>query len=123
MTIDKTKAIIIPQWMFSTLISVLTTAFITWGILTATKATLELKASSNEKRIEKLENDKVNEAELDLMIENISTQLEDIKSGVKGLDDKLDEHLKSPTRPVKVTSMAPSGRVPNSITAQDKIYN
>lgn len=107
MTIDKTKSIIIPQWIFSALVSVLTTAFITWGILTATKASLELRTTNTEKRLDKIELEKVNKVELQLMLENISIQLNDIKTGVGELKGELENHVKtqSSVRSSSPTSM------------------
>lgn len=114
MTIDKTKTIVIPQYLLSLLVSILTTAFITWGILTAAKATLELRATNIEKKVEKLDDEKVNKAELDLMIQGVSIQLKEIKAGVRELKQDLKAHQQ--------TIMGKPAS-PTSMLQQKKLYN
>ena len=83
MTIDKSKTVTLPVWLISVLLSLLITGFTTWGMLSSTKATLELKAQRNEQDIRNLQTEKVNKD----VFETVLTKLNEINK-------KLDEHVK-----------------------------
>jgi lipopolysaccharide export LptBFGC system permease protein LptF len=81
MTIDKSKTVTLPVWLVSVIVSLLVTGFTTWGILTSTKATLEIRAARNEREIESLRQEKVNRTEFTMVLEKLNT-----------IERKLDTH-------------------------------
>ena len=83
MTIDKSKTVTLPVWLISVLLSLLITGFTTWGMLSSTKATLELKAQRNEQDIRSLYTEKVNKD----VFETVLVKLNEI-------NNKLDQHVK-----------------------------
>lgn len=89
MTIDKSKTIVIPVWLISVIMSLLVTGFTTWGVISATKATLEVRTSRTERDIELMQKEKADRIETAMVME----QLKDIKSGIKDLNKKLDDHI------------------------------
>ena len=67
----ETKKITIHPAVFYTLISLITALVTSWGIISASKATLETKTNRNELEIEKLQNRKVSKDEFNLIIERL----------------------------------------------------
>lgn len=75
MTIDKSKSITIPQWLLSTIISVVTAIIVAWGLVSE----LRVKTAANEQDIMVLQKTKVSDREFQIICDDIKTIKEDIK--------------------------------------------
>ncbi|HOW41627.1 MAG TPA: hypothetical protein PL123_13865 [Bacteroidales bacterium] len=75
-------SVVIPVWVISIFVTVLVSLLTTWGILTATKANLEVRAKRNEDDIQKLQNEKVNKTEFRMICESLNR-----------IENKLDQHI------------------------------
>jgi len=80
MTIDKSKTVVVPQWLLTLIISVTTISFGLWG----GKAIMETKINRAEYDIQCLQKEKVSRNEFELVIKAID-KLE------KKIDDLKDE--------------------------------
>ena len=89
MTIEKNKTITLPVWLVSVIISLLATGFTTWGIVSASKATLELRATHNENNIKGLQDNKVERSEFNLVLNKLNS----LESGQIRIETKLDKHI------------------------------
>jgi hypothetical protein len=70
------SVVTIPAWLISMLVSLIISALVVWGGLTAAKATLEVRMKRVEQDIRDLWEEKVSHNEMKLIME----KLEDIKS-------------------------------------------
>lgn len=78
MTVDKSKYIVIPQWLLSLIIAVTTVAAGMW----VSKAVSETRISRNETEIEKLRQEKVSKDEFSLVLDRLNT-IEKKLDGIK----------------------------------------
>jgi len=74
--------VFVPAWIISIILGVLVSLLTTWGILTATKANLEVRAKRNEDDIQRLASEKADK-----------TILEMIRDSLNRIEKKLDEHI------------------------------
>lgn len=74
--------IVVPVWVISIFLTVLVSLLTTWGILTATKANLEVRAKRNEDDIQRLASEKADKTVLAMICESLNR-----------IEGKLDEHI------------------------------
>lgn len=74
--------VVIPVWVISIFLTVLVSLLTTWGILTATKANLEVRAKRNEDDIQRLASEKADKTVLGMICESLNR-----------IEKKLDDHI------------------------------
>lgn len=77
-TVDNSKSIVIPVWLMSILMSVLTAAIISWGIISTIKTKVERSADD----IETLRKEKIQRDEFNIVLDKLIS-----------IENKLDLHI------------------------------
>lgn len=82
MTLDKKEDVTLPQWALSLLVSVVGAVFAFIILWSGSKASLEQRASTNEKNIDILRSEKVDRNEFNIILNKLNS-----------IEGKLDSHI------------------------------
>lgn len=85
MAINRNESIVIPVWLIGILLPIIISIVVSYGVMTAGKATLDERSVKNAFEIETLKQNKVDRNEMNLIILSLTR-----------IEGKLDEHISKP---------------------------
>jgi lipopolysaccharide export LptBFGC system permease protein LptF len=73
----------IPVWLISLLVGLIASLLTSWGVISSARASLEVRAKHNEEDIKSLKEEKVDNKQFDIIVNQLNR-----------MEKKLDEHIK-----------------------------